>query len=637
MNCNKGTFMRKPRYRAAQIDLARQIEHMDVVLNYFDLVAEAGMNMVVLYLEDRIRTKTYPYPSESESYSEDQIREMVAYADKLGLELVPVVSPIGHTERFLRFPELQHMAELRGNIAGRFTKAGEVKAYGEMCPKLPETAAFMDAYLAEVAALFPSKFFHIGFDEIFNMGFCERCKPVVEEYGLPILFRDTLLYYYDTLKKLGKTVMIWDDMLEQCDSVVDDIPKDIVMCAWFYRFYPRFPEARFTTSRRYDLFKRFDRLGFRYFACTNIQIKSIDALTDYAAKYEPLGMLMTNWELATQTNAIAELSVRYAGLLWNKGKKPGMATLTEAAEQIASTPAVAKAVAVAATYSMLNRYNLGLPGVNAMELNRYDILKVESTAAVLEEMLEGVTETDGDCVQNYYAGVIEWRYAYLLRGIAYDLYRYRTGEIELDMEELKDRLAMAREKYEKVEALNRKLWDNSRKGIPSVRFERFLNGCRTSLEALEDVAKTAAPGQIGRLDIHFSLPEYTSACKTRIVLLYPDGTGREVACGTYKAGRNVYFDRTFAIPADKVPCALNLEVSGHGASGFCYADITLPGVGRLIPAGITECYGQVEHPEYMLVDDFTSTVCGDPEMRRTFLNPELAKYPHGFTLLLKEE
>ncbi len=622
--------MKKLQYRAAQLDLARQIETVDTVLNFFDLSAASGMNMVILYLEDRIRTATYPYPPEGEAYTEEDIKRMVAHADKLGLELVPVVSPIGHADRFLRFPELQHMAELRG------TK--EEKGYKEMCPQVPETAQFMDAYITEVAALFPhSKFFHIGFDEIGHMGVCDLCKKVVEEKGLAVLFRDALLHYYELLKKLGKTVMIWDDMLEHYESIIEDLPRDIIICAWFYYFYQRYPEARFTTSRRYDLFKKFDRLGFRYFGCTNIQIKSIDTLTDYAAKYEPMGMMMTNWVLTTQSNAISELSVRYAGLLWAQGKKPGMETLVEAAAQTASTPAIAKAVAAAATYSFVNRYNIGVPDLECMELNRYELLKDESTAAVLEEALKGVTETDDDCVQCYYASVLHERYAYLLRTIAYDLHQYRVGEIELDMEELQARLAEARTRCDELVALNRKLWDSGRPGIASPLFDKFFDNCVKSLETLEETAKTAAPGQIGRLDIHFSLPEYTSACKTRITLKYADGTKHEVAYGTYKAERNVYFDRTFAIPADKVPCALNLEVSGVGASGFCYADVTLPGVGRLIPVAVSECYGQVAHPEYMLIDDFTSTVCGDPEMLRAVLNRPLTVYPHGFTLMLEKE
>ena len=631
--------MKKAQYRAVQIDLARQIETVDTVKAYFDTAAKAGMNMVILYLEDRIRTATYPYPSVEESYSPEQIRDMVAYADTLGLELVPVVSPIGHTERFLMHDELKPLAELFGNIAGRFNKAGETRLFGETCPMRPETAEFMDAYLTEIAALFPSKFFHIGFDEIWNMGFCEQCSRVLREQGLPILYRDTLLHYYHLLKGLGKTVMMWDDMLEQCDSVVDDIPKDIVVCAWFYRFYQRFPEARFTTSRRYDLFKKLTRWGFSYFACTNIQIKSIDTVTAYARKHEPLGMMMTNWELGTQVNAVADLSVVYAGMLWNEGARPCYDTLVEAASQFTGNPRYAQAVATAATYSFINRYCLEVPSATRLELNKYWTLREESTAAMLESDLEGAFETECNTVRCFVCSVKVNRLAYLLRGIAYDLFEYRAGDRQLDLDECRERLAEARRRSDEVVALNRVVWNECRPGIASAKMDSFLAGFGKTVERLEKLAETATFGEIGRLDVHFSLPEYTAACKTRITLHYADGSKYEVAYGSFKSmfEREVYYDYCFPIPADKVPTAVNLEVNGHGSSGFCYVDVTLPGVGRLIPSGVTECYGQVEHVEYMLVDDFTSTLCGDSEMRRVFLRPEISTLPHGFTLALKEE
>ncbi len=631
--------MEKATYRAVQIDLARQIETVDTVKAYFDTAAAAGMNMVVLYLEDRIRTATYPYPSEADSYSPEQIRELVEYAAQRGLELVPVVSPIGHAERFLAHRELQHLAELRGNIAGRFNKAGEVRQYIDTCPMRPETAEFMDAYITEVAALFPSRFFHIGFDEIFNMGFCDQCRQVVREQGLPVLFRDSLLHYYHLLKGLGKTVMIWDDMLEQCDSVVDDIPKDIVLCAWFYRFYQRFPEARFTTSRRYDLFKKLDRCGFSYFACTNIQIKSIDTLTAYARKHRPLGMLMTNWELSTQVNAIAELSVAYAGLLWNDGERPCYETLVKAASRFTDNGVYAEAVATAATYSFVNRYGIPLPGENSMELNKYEALCQESTAAMLEHQLEGAFEAESDPVKCFVCSVKKVRLTYLLRGIAHELLEYRTGEATPDLEDCRRRLAEARRRYEELLVMNRALWETNRHGIASTMLDSFLGRFGDTVERLEKQLDSAKPGQIGRLDVHFCLPEYTSACKTTIQLCYADGSRLEVASGTFKSmyERDVYYDWCFAIPTDKVPTAIALEVSGHGASGFCYADVTLPGVGRLIPNGVAACYGHVEHPEYLLVDDFTSAVCGDPEMCRTFLQPEISRLTHGVTLSLAAE
>ena len=63
--------------KAVQMDLARQIEPLDRVLEFFDLAQRCGYNAVVLYLEDRIRTESYPYAAPAEFYTPEEIRRMV--------------------------------------------------------------------------------------------------------------------------------------------------------------------------------------------------------------------------------------------------------------------------------------------------------------------------------------------------------------------------------------------------------------------------------------------------------------------------------------------------------------------------------------------------------------------------------
>ena len=60
--------------KAVQMDLARQIEPLDRVLEFFDLAQRCGYNAVVLYLEDRIRTESYPYAAPGEFYTPEEIR-----------------------------------------------------------------------------------------------------------------------------------------------------------------------------------------------------------------------------------------------------------------------------------------------------------------------------------------------------------------------------------------------------------------------------------------------------------------------------------------------------------------------------------------------------------------------------------
>ena len=86
---------------AVQLDLARQKESPAFVTNYMSRVRTAGYNTVVLYLEDRVKTPSYPYPADADSYSLEEMARIVRYGVSIGLDVVPVISPLGHTERFL--------------------------------------------------------------------------------------------------------------------------------------------------------------------------------------------------------------------------------------------------------------------------------------------------------------------------------------------------------------------------------------------------------------------------------------------------------------------------------------------------------------------------------------------------------
>lgn len=60
--------------RLAQLDLARQMETLPYIRDFIDFAARCGYNGVMLYLEDRIKTKSYPFPKDHECYTEEDIR-----------------------------------------------------------------------------------------------------------------------------------------------------------------------------------------------------------------------------------------------------------------------------------------------------------------------------------------------------------------------------------------------------------------------------------------------------------------------------------------------------------------------------------------------------------------------------------
>ena len=217
---NKGISENKFKFIGAQLDLARQPEILKHIYDFIDFIAKEGYNCLTLYLEGRIRTKIFPFMDKTESYTSDDMRKIVDYAGKQKIDVLPVVSTLGHAEHFLERPELEHLAELRGGKTGKFSKAKTV-----FCPSLKETYKFLEAYLVEIAQLFPFEYFHAGCDEAFDIGVCDLCKE--KNHGE--IFTDHLKKIHEiVVGKLGKKMIVWDDLFECYPAALKEIPRDII-------------------------------------------------------------------------------------------------------------------------------------------------------------------------------------------------------------------------------------------------------------------------------------------------------------------------------------------------------------------------------------------------------------------------
>ena len=207
------------------MDLARQMESMESLEAFVETMADAGFNGILRYLEDRIRTASYPYPKDNECYTEEQMRHLVEFAAARGIEMVPCVATLGHAERFLRHKELLHLSELQGDMKGRFD--GSMK--NVFCPTHPDFYPFIEKYIEEVAAIFPSEYFHAGLDEFFNYCLCPRCKAAAPDYeSQRKMFVDHVIKIHDILAKLGKRMAMWSDMFEIYREAIYEVPNDIL-------------------------------------------------------------------------------------------------------------------------------------------------------------------------------------------------------------------------------------------------------------------------------------------------------------------------------------------------------------------------------------------------------------------------
>ncbi len=161
----------RPRFpwRGLMLDVSRHWMPIEVVERNLDAMAAVKLNVFHWHLSDdqgfRVESKRFPRLQELGSdgyfYTQDQIREVVAYARDRGIRVVPEFDIPGHTQSWLAaYPELATAPgpyEI-GRTWGAFDPV--------MDPTREEVYQFLDAFLGEMAALFPDAYFHIGGDEV---------------------------------------------------------------------------------------------------------------------------------------------------------------------------------------------------------------------------------------------------------------------------------------------------------------------------------------------------------------------------------------------------------------------------------------------------------------------------------------
>src|SRR3982750_2979565 len=226
----------QPRFpwRGLLIDVGRHFEPMEVLKRNLDAMAAVKLNVFHWHLTEdqgfRVESKKFPklhqLGSDGNYYTQDQIREMIAYARDRGIRVVPEFDIPGHSTSWLvGYPEL-------GSAPGPYTIERRPGIFEPaLDPTREEVYKFLDAFLGEMAALFPDEYLHIGGDE--NEGKQWDRNPAIQAYMKQKGIKDNhaLQAYFNTrllkiLQKHGKKMIGWDEILQP------ELPKDVVIHSW---------------------------------------------------------------------------------------------------------------------------------------------------------------------------------------------------------------------------------------------------------------------------------------------------------------------------------------------------------------------------------------------------------------------
>ena len=248
VHCPAGTIRDWPAfsYRGMHLDVARHFMPLDSVKRYLDMMAMHNINTFHIHLTDdqgwRMEIKKYPELTEVGAwrggtvigrntnqydsirhggfYTQEELRDLVAYAAERHINIIPEIDLPGHTQSALAaFPQFgctggPYEVWQRWGVTDEVICAGNDSA---MC--------FLEDVLNEVMDVFPSEIIHIGGDECPKTRWheCPKCQAKIKELGLKndgrFSAEDHLQsYVMNRMEKVvqarGRRVMGWDEILE---------------------------------------------------------------------------------------------------------------------------------------------------------------------------------------------------------------------------------------------------------------------------------------------------------------------------------------------------------------------------------------------------------------------------------------
>lgn len=211
-------------------------------------LAGYGYNLLVLHLEYRFQFPSHPLIGPPDSLGPAEIAVLQAKAVELGMELVPCVNCAGHCEGIGLLEKYKHLAVdpsgalqpvARQFNAGRAGVSSLIKTEGaveQLQVGSPGALALVKELYADLFACFPSRYFHIGGDEVRHLA--AQMPEAAPEERVRVM-QEHLLTIIDYVRARGKVPMMWADMLLEHPELLARIPGDVILCDWEYYDVPQ--------------------------------------------------------------------------------------------------------------------------------------------------------------------------------------------------------------------------------------------------------------------------------------------------------------------------------------------------------------------------------------------------------------
>lgn len=209
------------KYRGIDDDLSRGPFPTMAFLKYqIEVFASFKVNIYSPYLEHTLLLTNHPLTAPRDSsLSPEDVAELVRFARRYHITIVPEQEAIGHLHHVLKYDLYKDVVE---------TPNGHVLAPGQA-----GTLPLLKDWFTQIAAEFPSPLLHIGADETFDLG-QGRTREAVEKNGYGQVYIDYLKRIHDELEPLHRRLLFWGDIGGSDPAAVAQLPKDMIAVPWNY-------------------------------------------------------------------------------------------------------------------------------------------------------------------------------------------------------------------------------------------------------------------------------------------------------------------------------------------------------------------------------------------------------------------
>ncbi len=241
-------------YRGFLLDVARTYMPVNEVKRAIDYMAFLKLNKLHFHLVDnpgwRIEIKSHPelakvggwrggdspiHPVYAHFdrkyggyYTQEELREVVAYAAQRNIEVIPEIDMPGHSKG---------LGAVRPDILCNYTPdttiTNGIDTRNVWCVAKESNYRLIEDIIREVADIFPSKYIHIGGDEVnFNWWKqCPDCQRLCREKGItvgPQLEEHFLMRVNEILARYNRRPVVWNEAIRG-----GKMPKSTVVCGWY--------------------------------------------------------------------------------------------------------------------------------------------------------------------------------------------------------------------------------------------------------------------------------------------------------------------------------------------------------------------------------------------------------------------